>query len=153
MMVTFLTNVVTETFSDIPLSSYVAVVVWIAANIVQVVLMKKKKIYNSGQRKIDKAVADGHVVYAKLDRIVHKGHRSGSNYNEYRGIYTYTVNGKEYRKDLLKDSRLFKDPLKLYYVRNPNNAKTAGEMRGWSEQVLPVLVPLAIASLVYSLLM
>lgn len=149
---TFCSGTVRDVFTSVPITTYVVAAVWIGATIYQAVLMKQKKIYTGGQKKIDAAEEAGRVVYADLERIVHKGHRSESNYYRYRGIYTYTVNGVQYRKGLTKESKNFMTPIKLYYVSNPAHAKTAGEMRRWSEQVLPRIVPLLMALLTYILL-
>lgn len=149
---TFCSGTVSDVFASIPVTIFVVAFVWIGATIFQAILMKQKKIYTGGQRKIDAAEEAGRIVYADLERIVHKGHRSESNYYRYRGIYTYTVNGVQYRKGLTKESKKFKNPVKLYYVSNPANAKTAGEMKRWSEQVLPRIVPLLMAVLTYLLL-
>lgn len=152
---TFLTDTLqeaTQALASVPVHAYIAVAVLIGAYIVQAILINKKIIYTGGQKKIAAAVADGRVAIARLERITHKGHRSDSNYYRFRGTYIYWVNGKQYRKGLVKESRNFVDPLRLYYGRNPANAKTAGEMCYWSEQVLPRVVPLLLAVLTYMIL-
>lgn len=144
---------VMEVWSHIPISLVIIVVFWLASAIAIAVLTKKKVIFTAGQKKVDAAEKAGRVIYAEFERSSHAGrHENLHNYNTYKGIYGYTVNGKHYRKVVKQYGKGFEKYLKLYYTRSPAFAKTEGELKLWSEEILPRIVPLVLTMLLYLLI-
>lgn len=139
---------------EIPLSSLIALGVWIVSALVQARLLAGNKIYNRGRRKMQKAEQRGHAVDAVLEQVLTQyrdGGTSTSNLS-YNGRYIYTVNGKQYSKTIYSNHKDHRNVIRLYYFGSPKRAKTAGELTYWDRRILPMIVPLLLAVLTILLL-
>ena len=80
------------------------------------------------ERLAQEAIANGHVVDAKLVKTKRVMRGNPSTRNEYDyiildvGIYEYAYNGRTYRSKLAAEDTNWPKEMKLYYIKNPKKA-------------------------------
>ena len=84
------------------------------------------------ERLVQEAIANGHVVDAKLvktKRITRSDPARSDDYIILRvGIYEYEYNGRTYRSKLAAEDVTWPKEMQLYYIKNPKKATAKGSI-------------------------
>lgn len=101
---------------------FLGIVLWFIFEgpIVALITDKKKKM----ERKINKAIEDGHLVKAHLVKCYDDPDNYGKKQQSYIAVYEYNVNGKHYRRTYDFYRKPSADSLDLVWLKNPSKAHT-----------------------------
>ena len=122
-------------------NAFVGIVVMIVVFVLEV---KWTRSHTSGNRRVEKALALGHVVEAKRVKYWDEATTPGEQVTSwYHATYTYNVSGKQYQYKYLEREH---PPvmIKLYYINNPRKAFRGEKKQSGALRILLLLIPIAV---------